>query len=385
MKQIKFFALLLLGFGMLLTSCTPENVEEIIDTTVEVDDKIENKIITRSLPNGDEGLILECVSIPLPFSFVTINDNIITIETIEDFEDVIEDTVDYVVDFVYPLTIIIDDEESTVNSIDELGEAFASCIPEDGWSYDEFPAFIIDESYCVSLTYPLEVTDIEGNIIEIDSEEDFIDAMASYEVLFFNFPMTVVDNETGELVEVANEDELFEALVNCDAFNEPCDSIEWGGEVACYSLVFPLDVELIDGSTVTVETEEDFNVLILGNEVANFVYPLDLLNEETGETITVNSDEELITAIISCSGFISLEFPLDAMLEVNGECFDLNYPVTVYDFNDAIVVNNEEELESYEGLGYLIQVPFSITLPNGDIMEVTSLNFFEFLELLENC
>ncbi len=384
MKYLKLIALLLIGFSVVFTSCE-DNVDQIIDEDVVVKDKTENNLVTRNNFNPEGSLDFGCFTVDYPFSLITINENVIEITSQEDFEDILYDTVDYVVDFVYPLDITYEDGETAViNNIDELGEAFGSCLPDEGWSSQSVPAFILGDEYCISLVYPLTVSDIEENTYTVDSEEEFIDLLASNNFFFFEFPITVVENESGEEIVVSNEEEFFESMFSCEEINQPCDSLVWDGQIGCYDIVFPTTLLLEDGSEVTVENSDELTALLAGNEVIGFVYPLDLIEIETGESVTVNSEEELIEALINCGVFVGFGIPVELMIEGNGTCYDMVFPVSITDYSGVTIeVSSIEELEGYVNLGYVVELPLTVVLPDGTT--VTLATFTDIDTLFTNC
>jgi hypothetical protein len=385
MKILKITALFLLSFSILFTSCEPENIDTTTETK-EVEDRTENKLVSRSNPVNGEGILLGCVAIPYPFSMSTINENVVEINSEDDFISALEDTVDYITDFIYPLTIVVDEEETTAASTEELGEIFAECIPDEGWSQEDFPAYLIDETYCVSLVYPFNVTDIEDNVIEVDSETNFIDLLAEYEILFYEFPLSVSDNETGEITEINSEAEFFDALLNCSQNNPQGDTISWGGEIACFEIVFPVSVILEDGTIVEVADENELTVLQLEHNVVTFTYPLTVVNIETGIEYIVESEQQLFALLIECFGDIEFAFPVDPIYEQHGTCYDIVFPVTVItNFVDENTVETAEELEAFLGQNAEIKAPFNIELPDGSILEVSTQTLFEFVTILENC
>ena len=142
MKQIKYIAFSLLVFGLFFTSCTPENID-VEDVEIVVQDKTENNLVTRSNTTTENGVLLACLTIDFPFFVTTVNGETIEILDADDFEFAFSDTSNYIVDFIYPLSITQEDgTSSTTNSIDELGELFASCIPDDGWNNAGFLSLI---------------------------------------------------------------------------------------------------------------------------------------------------------------------------------------------------------------------------------------------------
>ncbi len=386
MKQIKYIAFSLLVFGLFFTSCTPENID-VEDVEIVVQDKTENNLVTRSNTTTENGVLLACLTIDFPFFVTTVNGETIEILDADDFEFAFSDTSNYIVDFIYPLSITQEDgTSSTTNSIDELGELFASCIPDDGWNNAGFPAFLIDDEYCINLLYPYNVTDLNDNIYEVDTEEIFVDLLATYGILYYEYPLIVVDNTTGAEQSVIDEADLFEALFSCDNANQPSDSIIWGGSLACYDIVFPLSVILDDGSIVEVSTEEELTILQLDQNVVNLSYPITLEDPTNGTVFLVNDSNELGDYLLICVEMNGFGIAINDVLNNIGDCFELVFPVTVLNQNgDSFNVNTMQELESYSGQNVALLAPLTFVFDDGTTFILTIDTLFDFLELADNC
>ena len=399
LKQISLVAVL----ALLMTSCgkdidtkTIEEGEITPTTTTE-----QNSLLTRSTTSSTEtGLSFDCFEVQYPFSLIDGEGVSHEVDSDEALLALMESDIE-IFDFEYPVTITYEDGSTNeVNNGEELGEAFASCLPN-GWTEDLFPAYLINQEIsCFDLVYPLDLQDLEDNVIAVDSEEAFIEAIAG-EPMFFVFPLTIV-NEEGEIT-VENIDELLNALFTC---NEYDIDTTWSGFdfefIGCYEITFPFDVVLEDGSVVTVNDHMEYCDLLLLGEVVNFAYPLTLTNEE-GEEIVVNSDEELNGALEGCweYGGGYPEFLGDAAILIIGSqadstglaCYTINFPISVNELDpisgevtENIEVNNEEELFVLEGITefYSLNYPISITLIDSE--EVVELNSIEeLLDLLATC
>ncbi len=72
----------------------------------------------------------------------------------------------------------------------------------------------------------------------------------------------------------------------------------------------------------------------------------------------------------------------DDINDALANCFTLNFPYTLTNGQDSVVVNTQEESDTYESLGYFIEFPVDVTTAAG---VVTITNELEFIELLEDC
>jgi len=203
MKDFKIFILFSFLFAIGLTSCTKENVtnEEVTKEETEIETGVNNSLVDNiESRDGENGCVLACFTIDYPFSLDI--DGVITEITEETDVEAIVAGAEFV-DFVYPFDITYEDGSTVViNDGLELGEAFATCIPDDGWEPNDsinwpenaFPAFLFDSESngCFDPVYPMNLTDLEGIDYTVNSEAEFIDLLAGVsenDFLFFGYPL----------------------------------------------------------------------------------------------------------------------------------------------------------------------------------------------------
>lgn len=165
----------------------------------------------------------------------------------------------------------------------------------------------------------------------------------------------------------------------------------------CYEITFPLSFELEDGSTVTANTEDDLEDLFEdgGLNIVDFVYPVNLVNPETGETEVANNEEELIALFILCfdgeewepeDGEIycdSLDFEFGQL-----GCYDLGFPLNfVLEDGSTVTANTEDDLaDIFTGENPPVDFAYPITLINQEDGTTHLVNNpDEVEELLEEC
>ncbi len=402
MKIFKSYWLILFACALVISSCNRENVlEEGVDLPEIETQLVEvNPLLERS-SSSEEGLVLDCFTVNYPFDLVDEDGETYTITSDEDFETLWEDDEYVCVDFVYPIDITYEDgETATIESAEDLGEAFASCLPQGGWEDGQFPAYLISyDNSCYEFVYPITLVDLAGEETVVTDEESFNGAVAE-DLQFFVFPITLL-HEDGEEVEVQNIDEIFDALLACGGWDVE-DTLGWDWEtgfeyIGCYVIEFPLDVELADGTIVTVNDHMELCDLMLQGEVLGYAYPLTLIDEE-GNEIVVESEEELWEALEDCPGwgdggdfdesFEILIFLLE--FESTGECFSINYPITLYDEEGNIeVVGSYEQLEEiFNGSGDFfpqgMELPVTVTLLE-DGSEVSIDSIEDVFEIIADC
>lgn len=162
---------------------------------------------------------------------------------------------------------------------------------------------IIDYANCLEVVLPVTVT-ANGITITIQSVADYsqleniLDAFTNDDdAVDITFPITVILNDYTEIV-ITSQQQLEELIDDCVGENEDDDDIE------CIDFVYPVsfsiyntDFQVID--TVTINDDEalyDFLEDLDGPILASLDFPVSLVTA-SGETVVVNSNEELETAI----------------------------------------------------------------------------------------
>jgi hypothetical protein len=402
LKNLKLLSILFL-FAMLIVSCTKENVDgtDTIPGEIDPPTTIEtNDLLIRSTTEATEdGCEFDCFVVNYPFDLIDINDQTYTINEEGDWYELFEDSVE-IIDFVYPLNITYEDGTTdVVANGEELGEAFASCLPNE-WNEDLFPAYLInDETSCFNLSYPLDVIDLEDNVTTVNDEEEFIAAIAN-DLVFFVFPFDLI-NEDGDLVTVENYEDLLNALFSCNDYY--VDTTQWdsGFEyIGCYQLTFPFDLELYDGTVVTVTDHMQYCDLLLQGNVAGFAFPLSLI-DENGDVIIVNSQEELDELLEECGDWPN-GITGDAGLLLFGSmitdsvnmipCYSIVYPIDLTEIDEdgnpvgTVTVADEAAYMDLinSGLPYNVNYPVTIIWTEGN-EEIEIIDTAMLAELLSTC
>lgn len=378
MKLLKNLIFPLALLTLMFTSCDRDNsVDEtnIDESPTEVN---VNPLVGRSLGGNGDGMDFDCFLIKYTFSFVDIDDNEYPISSDEDFINLLDSSEELqIVDFKYPLTIITDSGESQANSEDDLEALFASCVPSGGWEEGEFPAFSINyDNSCYELVYPVSVRNDAGDVTVLDNEEAFNDAMAA-DLVYFVFPLDLIE-EDGTASTVEDIDMLFTYLIGCNGFG-PSDTLigaEWDWEggfeyLGCYMLQFPFDVNLADGTAVTVNNHEELCDLMLTGELVDYAYPLTLEDEDNVEYV-VNSEAELETLLIECDYIWVGDFEGDVLVLLSGAgafenedpCYVISFPIEIANGIETTSIASLEEMQEI-----LFGEPQSLVYPLNVVLE----------------
>jgi len=167
---------------------------------------------------------------------------------------------------------------------------------------------IIDYANCLEVVLPVTVT-ANGITITIQSVADYsqleniLDAFANDDdAVDITFPITVILSDYTEIV-ITSQQQLDDLIEDCAGENEDDDDIE------CIDFVYPVsfsiyntDFQVID--TVTINDDEalyGFLEDLDGPILASLDFPVSLVTA-SGETVVVNSNQELEVAISDADG-----------------------------------------------------------------------------------
>ena len=243
---------------------------------------------------------------------------------------------------------------------------------------------------CFSIDLPLGLVDTTGTVYTINTIED-LDNFEGDGIIFVDFvyPLNVT-LEDGEMITVANIEELAELFAEClpdggwEQGNFPAYLINF--ETSCYTLQYPLDLVDETGETITVEDETEFTGAI-AEDLYYFVFPITLLDEE-GNTVEVNDNDEIFEALFACNEFD----PGDSTLwdwETGFEyiaCYMIEFPLdVVLTDGTTVTVETHEELCDLMLAGELANYAYPLTLIDSDGEEVVVNSQEELVEALEDC
>ncbi len=164
------------------------------------------------------------------------------------------------------------------------------------------------------------------------------------------------------------------------------------GEHRCFSVVFPVTLEFPDGSTVEVQSKEEFKAAVRAYHEANpgerfrpiIQFPFDV-ELASGEIVTLENRRQLRRLLRNC---------IKDNLPDRPKCFSVVFPVTL-EFPDGstVEVQNKQEMKAAvrayrqdnpgEPFRPKFQFPYQVELENGDI--ITLENADQWRRLLKSC
>ncbi|WP_353779370.1 hypothetical protein [Winogradskyella sp. 3972H.M.0a.05] len=246
-----------------------------------------------------------------------------------------------------------EESESITTALNQL----ASRIGEDGniayASTADNPTGNIVFDFCFDFVYPIDLSYNNGTTVSVNSFEELIEVLiGSNNDLYVNgiaFPFDVEtyneDSDAIEVVTINNEEEFISLLEDCD-FDAP--------DCACTEEYDPVCVEVSDPSGVAF----------------TITYPNACWAE--------------------CDGFTEADFVDDCENDYNGnggeECFTFNFPLTIItDDGETITVDSEEELGTvlYDVYYFDFVYPFTVTTDDNEVVTINSEE--DWLDVLEDC
>ena len=194
---------------------------------------------------------------------------------------------------------------------------------------------------CFDIVYPITIQMPDGSTLSIDGEEDTdLEIVKNYyeendteEKPSMVFPITIITYE-GVTKTISSEEEMSDAYRGCSGRDRERD---WDRERDCFELVYPVTYVLPDGSTIEISDEEDeagweslkswYEANPESEERPSLQYPVDIVYEseesEDGETVTINSEDEMMVAKEECR-----EMWGEEDWEEEEECYAFVYPIS---------------------------------------------------------
>ncbi len=172
---------------------------------------------------------------------------------------------------------------------------------------------------------------------------------------------------------------------------------EEGLDMGCFTIKFPFELS-VNGTNVTINSEDDFNSvfdnlnqddsLIIDSAFVDFVYPLEITYNDSGDIETINDGLGLGAAFANCvpdTGWGN-GFPAFLINEKNS-CFVLNYPVKLSSQDSfEYTANDENEFIDLIAQHKFLSFVFPIGLTNIKTQESVEAQSSNMLfDLLTSC
>ncbi|TXF90137.1 hypothetical protein FUA23_07815 [Neolewinella aurantiaca] len=281
--------LYLLVFGLLLNfmSCDNELAQDAISPDFVTEEEMPDLLI-ESLPPPPDADPEEldrrlCFRFVYPIQVQIRNGELITAENAEDLraahQQIIASRV--LANFVYPFDIeMANGTTVTINNFLGLRRLYRACR-----DFDD-----ADITPCITINYPIEVTTADSaftvnNALELlQANRDFRPRGVS-----IIYPIDVTHTASGRVVTINGDRELYRLRQICHNRGDYDDR-----GLPCYRLMFPLDIT-VNGNQITLVGRIGwrFAVRNIPEEAdVSIVYPITIVNRETGEEIEIASHDE---------------------------------------------------------------------------------------------
>ena len=211
---------------------------------------------------------------------------------------------------------------------------------------------------CFTLVFPIsfELPDGSSVTVDVDDEESWAEIKSWYDANpdsdqrpTMQFPVVIFFDE--ESMTIDNQEEMRTAYEECYSERKGEWSRDDESGEACFELVYPITFTMPDGSSMTVQDDEDgwsdLKNWYDENEGYEEVrpemqYPVDITyttEEGTSTTVTISNEEEMVTAKLDCRG----EGEESDVDDQERECFEYVLPVTfVMPDGSTITVEDED-------------------------------------------
>ena len=297
----------------------------------------------------------------------------------------------YIIDFVYPFDVVQNGQTITINNDIEFENLINSCVT--------ITPITPTQIFCFDFVYPISVEMSDGSVVVVNNDTEldnlFMNATSVFPVDMV-YPFDVTQN--GQTITINNSVE----------FNALLDSCYGNGVVTsdlpptmvfeqCYTLNYPLDVLVDDGTSattypVTVHNDAEYNNLIFSTtpvSVVDFVYPISV-TDSNGNIQSFNDIYEFTIALYDCysGGFSPVSYS-QLPPSFFYDCVELVYPVTIV-MNDGStqIANNVAEYDSIisnsTDVLYVVDFQYPVDINfNGQTYTVNDFN--EIVNYISQC
>ena len=160
-----------------------------------------------------------------------------------------------------------------------------------------------DSSMCFEFVYPLTFSYNDGTLVSVSSETELISILENETSDLYldgiSFPFDLLVSGSTTPVTVANEDDFWDVINNCD-IDSYDDYISSG---PCYSFVYPFSLLTNNNQTISINNEQELIALFQNgnddNYVVNFVYPFSVIYNNA--TVQISNEYEFAEMNNNCN------------------------------------------------------------------------------------
>ncbi len=321
---MKFFSLILVA-SLIVTSCREEESEFIQgpqDQVLQANSAVANLMRRTAMNDGSDDNIIDqanCISLEFPFT-VTVNGMVITVtseedlDTVEDILDEFDDD-DDTIEIEFPITIVLSDfSEVTINSLDEFEDYVDDCEGE-----NEFD----DDIECIDIQYPITVSVFDTNnelidTITINSDRDlyfFIEDLDDDKIVNVEFPITLILSD-GTEISVSNLDQLEDVIDDAEDDCDEDDDYDYNDD-DCDDCTTEGLADFITSCDGWYVDDLERNDTELTDQYVGYIFSFDAEGN-----VTVETDSETFTGTWESSGsgnFITVSINIPDLSDFNAD------------------------------------------------------------------
>ena len=223
---------------------------------------------------------------------------------------ILADTSVYVIDLVYPITLVDPAAAQTVVAATEAELVSLLLLCDFGVDDDEDYASF----FCYRYDFPVYLV-LESGTVATAADEAAFEALVEQdddEVADFAYPVNFIHAATGNAVTANDEHELAELIDACDEWVPTDDAPLFlvfnslpdvdPDYVTCYAFVYPVGVAFDDGRSHTVRADAEWEDVILSPSdlEGDFVYPFAVIELASGDTIAVEHAATALRLAYEC-------------------------------------------------------------------------------------
>lgn len=324
MKLLSKIYLLPLLLGMLLVACEKDNLDEINPSnpnyspdTVDV-----NPFLKKMKTFTSDTIYISCVRVPFPLDFKQASGNVITVNSLADFQAA-TNLADSLVDFVYPFQALSSGNQVVINNVGDLAQAIIGCSSGtttfNCQDYDAhtllfFPAtnLLNTNQYVYSINYPVTLI-VKGDTVVLNSDADYLPAIGGSPFNYYEaelvYPITI--NQFGQTIVLTSDQDVcdFNKSLYEDCVKKPTH-IQFffnerpGTPSSCaYAINYPVKITF-NGTQQQIQSGNAYLNLLNSNASAyngiSLVYPVTAIRNKNGQTLSFNAASDVCQYLDNC-------------------------------------------------------------------------------------
>ncbi len=394
MKNTKIFTLTLLMFLALFNTSCKKDIENNEPSQQVEESALVRSVVTSFRNSGTNdnqtsdtqtqnaiGSYM-CFELNYPISVIYNDGSTVSMANDSEFAVAINSQTNdhYIINFVYPFDITLSD--GTVQTIQD-DAAFEAAINDCQILNDNMPS--ITAIYCFDFVYPITLVYNNGDTLVVNDANEYDDAIynstGNLYVESIEYPFDIIVDGQTQTITNAIEFQIAEDQCNGDyvqCANLPPTDLFNG----CVSLDYPVTLVYNDGSTLVVNSDQEYNDALQNSNanlyVVDFQYDFSVI--QNGNTITVHNIGEFYNILMEC--YMNTDFT-DLL------CFTFVYPITIIMPDGSHVeVHNNMELNVLIGPNTInphnvqYEYPFDVIK---DGVTITIHDSGEYEDLLDSC